>query len=55
MEYVDIIALVLMTSKAINIITDLGFSALPIPILWNIQINKRTKASLVVIMGLGVL
>jgi hypothetical protein len=47
--------LVLTSSKALNIITDLGFSVLPIPILWNVQMNKRMKASIVVIMGLGVL
>ena len=31
------------------------FAVLPAPMLWNVQINVRTKASLICIMGLGVL
>lgn len=42
------------TNSSLNIITDLTFAALPVPMLWNVQINPRTKASLIGIMGLGV-
>ncbi|KAF3059616.1 hypothetical protein GL218_04836 [Daldinia childiae] len=40
--------------KAVNIVTDLFFALLPIPILWNVKINARTKASLICVLGLGV-
>lgn len=40
---------------AVNILTDIFFAIIPIPMLWNVQINPRTKASLICIMGLGVL
>jgi len=42
------------TNSALNIATDVLLAALPIPMLWNVQINSRTKASLICIMGLGV-
>ncbi|KAH9209204.1 hypothetical protein DL95DRAFT_428306 [Leptodontidium sp. 2 PMI_412] len=38
----------------INICTDLLFAFLPIPMLWNVRINGRKKASLICILGLGV-
>lgn len=41
---------------ALNIITDLLFSiVIPIPLLWNLQMNKRQKSSLMCILGLGIL
>jgi len=42
------------TSCAVNIITDLFFAVLPIPMLWNVQINARTRATLICIMSLGI-
>ncbi|KAH6667783.1 hypothetical protein B0J14DRAFT_489146 [Halenospora varia] len=42
------------TNTSINIVTDFGFAALPIPMLWNVQINKRTKTALLALMALGV-
>lgn len=42
-------------NSVVNIVTDVFFAALPVPMLWKVQINARTKASLVCIMGLGVL
>ncbi|KAG7285380.1 hypothetical protein NEMBOFW57_010007 [Staphylotrichum longicolle] len=41
-------------SCVVNILTDIFFAVLPIPMLWNVQINARTRASLICIMGLGV-
>ncbi|KAK8091485.1 hypothetical protein PG997_001846 [Apiospora hydei] len=41
-------------NSIINILTDMFFAVLPAPMLWNVQINMRTKASLICIMGLGV-
>jgi hypothetical protein len=43
------------TAGGINIATDLLFAVLPIPMLWNVQIKGRVKASIICIMGLGVL
>jgi hypothetical protein len=40
---------------ALNILTDLLFAFLPIPMLWHVHIDLRTKATLICIMGLGVL
>lgn len=39
----------------VNIVTDVTFAALPIPIVWNLQINGRTRASLITILSLGFL
>ncbi|KAI1846173.1 hypothetical protein JX265_010551 [Neoarthrinium moseri] len=41
-------------NSIVNILTDMFFAVIPIPMLWNVQINSRTKASLICIMGLGV-
>ncbi|KAI1654375.1 hypothetical protein F4813DRAFT_371585 [Daldinia decipiens] len=41
-------------NATISIITDLFFALLPIPMLWNVKINARTKASLMCIFGLGI-
>ncbi|KAL7619805.1 hypothetical protein AAE478_010350 [Parahypoxylon ruwenzoriense] len=41
-------------NSTINIVTDVFFALLPIPMLWNVKINARTKASLICVLGLGV-
>ncbi|KAI9760023.1 MAG: hypothetical protein M1840_002751 [Geoglossum simile] len=38
----------------VNIVTDLILAAAPAPILWGLQIRRRTKVALIAIMGLGV-
>ncbi|KAF9879174.1 hypothetical protein CkaCkLH20_03407 [Colletotrichum karsti] len=38
----------------INILTDLLFATIPIPMLWRLNIHRRARISLVVILGLGV-
>ncbi|KAI5863698.1 hypothetical protein GGS23DRAFT_565004 [Durotheca rogersii] len=40
-------------NATVNIATDVFFAVLPIPMLWKVQINSRTKASLVCILSLG--
>ena len=40
---------------AVNIVTDIILAVLPVPLVWNLQLNKRTKATLTVILGLGFL
>ena len=39
----------------VNIVTDVVFALLPIPVVWKLQVNKRTKITLTVILGLGFL
>ena len=39
----------------INIITDVLFATLPIPVVWNLQVNTRTKMTLIGILSLGYL
>ncbi|KAI0124083.1 hypothetical protein BJ170DRAFT_735810 [Xylariales sp. AK1849] len=41
-------------NATVNILTDMFFALIPIPMLWNVQINLRTKASLICILGMGV-
>ena len=38
-----------------NIVTDFVLALLPVPLIWTLQVNKRTKASLVLILSLGLL
>ncbi|EUC34235.1 hypothetical protein COCCADRAFT_4378 [Bipolaris zeicola 26-R-13] len=41
-------------NTVLNMITDLAFSiGIPIPMLWGVQMNRRHKASLICILGLG--
>lgn len=39
--------------KAINIATDLLFAILPIPMIWKLQLNTRTKIGLASVLSLG--
>jgi hypothetical protein len=39
----------------VNIVTDIILAVLPVPLVWNLQLNKRTKTTLTVILGLGFL
>jgi len=38
---------------AVNIATDLLFAILPIPMVWKLQVNIRTKIGLIIILSLG--
>lgn len=40
---------------AINIASDILFATLPAPIIWSLQVNRKTKVTLVVILSLGYL
>ncbi|CAI7572123.1 unnamed protein product [Penicillium bialowiezense] len=42
------------TALALNILTDLIFAVLPVLMLRHLQVNRRVKASLICILGLGV-
>lgn len=39
--------------SVINAVCDLVFAALPIAMLWNVQLNKRTKIVIAVLLGMG--
>jgi hypothetical protein len=40
-------------NSSFNIATDVLFACLPIPLIWQLQLNVRTKISLIVILSLG--
>ncbi|EFQ85796.1 hypothetical protein PTT_19153 [Pyrenophora teres f. teres 0-1] len=42
-------------TTAVNIATDWFCALLPIPLLWNVQLNRNSKISVGVILGLGAL
>jgi hypothetical protein len=44
-----------MFNSVINIITDVLFASLPVTVVWNLQVNMRTKISLLAILSLGYL
>ncbi|KAK3293846.1 uncharacterized protein B0H64DRAFT_475410 [Chaetomium fimeti] len=40
-------------TTAVNIFTDWVTAFMPIPLLWNVQLNRNTKVSVAVLLGLG--
>ncbi|KAK4119673.1 hypothetical protein N657DRAFT_626517 [Parathielavia appendiculata] len=40
-------------TTAVNIFTDWVTAFMPIPLLWNVQLNRNTKVSVVCLLGLG--
>ncbi|CAG8975941.1 hypothetical protein HYALB_00007072 [Hymenoscyphus albidus] len=42
-----------MFNSIVNIVTDVLLACLPIPVVWTLQVNKRTKVSLIVVLSLG--
>ncbi|KAJ6125706.1 hypothetical protein N7523_003326 [Penicillium sp. IBT 18751x] len=50
-----VLADVYYACTAVNILTDWVTAFLPVPLLWNVQINRNTKISIIGLMGLGVL
>lgn len=40
---------------AFNIFTDVVLATLPIPIIWNLQMKRRVRLSVIVILSLGYL
>ncbi|CAG7932939.1 unnamed protein product [Penicillium olsonii] len=49
-----VLADVYYACTAVNIVTDWITAFLPVPLLWNVQINRNTKISIVGLMGLGI-
>lgn len=45
----------ILTSVAIHIFTDVLFASLPLPVILTLQINVRTKATLMAILSIGYL
>ncbi|OOQ88923.1 hypothetical protein PEBR_09852 [Penicillium brasilianum] len=50
-----VLADVYYACTAVNIFTDWVTAFLPVPLLWNVQINRNTKISVIGLMGLGIL
>ncbi|KAF2754988.1 hypothetical protein EJ05DRAFT_118501 [Pseudovirgaria hyperparasitica] len=42
-----------ITNSSVNIATDILFATIPIPLIWKLQLNTRTRISLVTVLGLG--
>lgn len=40
---------------AANILTDIAFASLPVPVIWQLQMKKRVRVYLVAILSLGYL
>jgi hypothetical protein len=41
--------------SSVNIFTDWATALMPLGLLWNVQMNRNTKISVAVILGLGIL
>ncbi|KAF1952866.1 hypothetical protein CC80DRAFT_355435, partial [Byssothecium circinans] len=42
-----------LMNSSFNIVTDVLFATLPIPLIWKLQLNLRTKLSLIIVLSLG--
>ncbi|KAF2737662.1 hypothetical protein EJ04DRAFT_510103 [Polyplosphaeria fusca] len=42
-----------LMNSAFNILTDALFATIPIPLIWKLQLNTRTKISLIAVLSLG--
>ncbi|KAF2458433.1 hypothetical protein BDY21DRAFT_284201 [Lineolata rhizophorae] len=40
-------------NSSVNILTDFLFASLPVPLIWKLQLNTRTKLSLIGVLSLG--
>ncbi|GKZ87426.1 hypothetical protein AnigIFM59636_003850 [Aspergillus niger] len=49
-----VLADVYYACTAVNILTDWVTALMPVPLLWNVQLNRNTKISIVGLMGLGI-
>ncbi|KAJ6005263.1 hypothetical protein N7451_003207 [Penicillium sp. IBT 35674x] len=49
-----VLADVYYACTAVNILTDWVTAFLPVPLLWNVQLNRNTKISIIALMGLGI-
>ncbi|KAK8228872.1 hypothetical protein HDK90DRAFT_468383 [Phyllosticta capitalensis] len=48
------LTIVSYVQAAINIGSDMFCAMLPIPLLWNVRMNRKTKSSVIVLLGMGV-
>ncbi|KAF2662041.1 hypothetical protein K491DRAFT_710453 [Lophiostoma macrostomum CBS 122681] len=42
-----------LMNSSFNIVTDVLFATLPIPLIWKLQLNAKTKISLIAVLSLG--
>ncbi|GAB0135610.1 hypothetical protein EsDP_00003942 [Epichloe bromicola] len=50
----DEIKVAIYALSAMTVLSDLFFALIPIPMLWGVKMNKQAKATVIVILGLGV-
>jgi hypothetical protein len=43
----------MLTNPGFSIFADLAMALLPIPMLWKVQMNRRVKVAVVVVLSLG--
>ncbi|KAK8204474.1 hypothetical protein BKA81DRAFT_301765 [Phyllosticta paracitricarpa] len=48
------LTIVSYVQAVINIASDLFCALLPIPLLWNVRMNQKTKMSVIVLLGMGI-
>ncbi|KAI4233244.1 MAG: hypothetical protein LQ349_004533 [Xanthoria aureola] len=51
----DTVAIIIIVQGVFSIVSDFILAGFPILLLWNVQLSKRTKVGLCVLMGLGVI
>lgn len=50
---ISVVPNVTIAHSAIGAVCDLAFASLPVAILWDVQLNKRTKVVIAVLLGMG--
>lgn len=50
---IDVVPDVTITHSAVGAACDLLFASLPIAVLWKVQLNKRTKAVVALLLSMG--
>jgi hypothetical protein len=51
----DIIIKVVYALSAISAALDWAFALVPVPVIWTMHVNKRRKAKVSILLGLGIL
>lgn len=50
---VSVVPNVTIAHSVVGAVCDLVFATLPIAMLWNVQMNKRTKTVIAILLGMG--
>ncbi len=52
---IDVVIILCYVYSGISVITDFTFALLPIPIIWNLNMNKRKKLAVIPILAIACL